>query len=97
MEKLKKFELMEKMSRVLEDIRHSQQAVLEKVAKVEIDNIDLGDKGIEKTIPEIYQRTATNMDAIKEILESFQQKTEEFGDKNNIDKLRAQQEIDNIK
>lgn len=97
MDKLKKFELMEKISRVLEDVTHSEQAVLEKIAKVEIDNLELGDKSIEKKIPEIYERTAHNLDAIKEILESFQQKTEEFGNKNNIDKLREQQEIKNLK
>jgi hypothetical protein len=33
MDKLKKFELMEKISRELEDIRNSQQAVLEKNSK----------------------------------------------------------------
>lgn len=97
MDKLKKFELMEKISRVLEDISHSQQAVLEKIAKVEVENIELGDKTIEKKIPEIYERSANNLDAVKEILESFQEKTEEFSDKNNIDKLKEQQEIDNLK
>ncbi|MDM1048271.1 MULTISPECIES: hypothetical protein [Sphingobacterium] len=97
MDKLKKFDLMEKISRELEDIRNSQQAVLEKIAKVEIDNIELGDKTIEKKIPEIYQRTADNSEAIREILEAFQTKTEDFGEKNNIDKLREQNEIDNMK
>ena len=53
MDKLKKFELMEKISRELEGIRNSQQAVLEKIAKVEIDNIELGDKLIESKIPDI--------------------------------------------
>ncbi|GAA4141551.1 hypothetical protein GCM10022216_21710 [Sphingobacterium kyonggiense] len=97
MDKLKKFDLMEKISRELEDIRNSQQAVLEKIAKVEIDNIELGDKTIESKIPEIYQRTADNSEAILEILNSFQEKTDDFGSKNNIDKLREQQEIDNMK
>jgi septation ring formation regulator EzrA len=75
MDKLKKFELMEKISRELEDIRNSQQAVLEKIAKVEVDNIELGDKTIESKIPEIYSRTADNSEAILEILNSFQEKT----------------------
>ncbi|MVZ62726.1 hypothetical protein [Sphingobacterium humi] len=97
MDKLKKFDLMEKISRELEDIRNSQQAVLEKIAKVEIDNIELGDKTIETKIPEIYQRTADNSEAIREILEAFQDKTDDFGEKNNIDKLREQSEIDNMK
>ena len=97
MDKLKKFDLMEKISRELEDIRNSQQAVLEKIAKVEVDNIEFGDKTIEKKIPEMYQRTADNSEAIREILEAFQTKTDDFGEKNNIDKLREQNEIDNMK
>ena len=97
MDKLKKFDLMAKISRELEDVRHSQQAVLEKIAKIEIDNIELGDKSIESKIPEIYQRTAENSDAIQEILTSFQQKTDEFGEKNNVDKLREQENINNLK
>ncbi|HIY74931.1 MAG TPA: hypothetical protein H9825_01605 [Candidatus Sphingobacterium stercorigallinarum] len=93
MDKLKKFELMEKISRELEGIRNSQQAVLEKIAKVEIDNIELGDKLIESKIPDIYSRTAENSEAILEILNSFQEKTEDFESKNNIAKLREQQDI----
>ncbi|TJZ63432.1 hypothetical protein FAZ15_03890 [Sphingobacterium olei] len=97
MDKLKQFDLMAKISRELEDVRNSQQAVLEKIGKIEVDNIELGDKMIENKMPDIYQRTADNSDAIKEILESFQNKTEEFGEKNNVDKLREQEEIKNLK
>ena len=97
MDKLKKFELMAKIVRELEDVRNSQQAVLEKIGKIEVDNIELGDKLIESKIPEIYQRTADNSDAIREILESFQEKTDEYSEKNNIDKLREQDAINNVK
>ncbi|NGM90721.1 hypothetical protein G5B35_25810, partial [Parapusillimonas sp. SGNA-6] len=89
--------LMEKISRELEDVKNSQQAILEKIGKIEVDNIELGDKTIESKFPDIYQRTAENMDAINEILDTFRQKVEEFGDKNNIDKLREQEEINNLK
>ncbi|HMR20278.1 MAG TPA: hypothetical protein PKA53_13325 [Sphingobacterium sp.] len=97
MDKLKKFDLMEKISRELEDVKNSQRAVLEKIGKIEVENIDLGDKLIESKVPDIYQKTAENMDAINEILESFQQKTEDFGNKSNIDKLREQDEINKLK
>ncbi len=97
MDKLKKFDLMAKIARELEDVKNSQQAVLEKIGKIEVDNIELGDATIEKKIPDIYQRTADNSDAIKEILESFQQKTDEFADKNNVNQLREQQDINNLK
>ncbi|HAE69059.1 MULTISPECIES: hypothetical protein [Sphingobacterium] len=97
MDKLKKFQLMEKIARELEDVRNSQQAVLEKIGKIEVDNIELGDKNIEKTIPDIYQRTSDNSDAIKALLESFQDETAEFGEKNNVGKLLEQQQINSIK
>lgn len=97
MDKLKKFELMAKIVRELEDVRNSQQAVLEKIGKVEVDNIELGDKLIESKIPEIYSRTALNADAIKEILDAFQEKTDEFASKNNVNTLKEQSEIDKLK
>ncbi|MFD2906810.1 hypothetical protein [Sphingobacterium anhuiense] len=97
MDKLKKFELMEKISRELEDVRKSQQAVLEKIGKIEVDNIELGDQNLEKILPDIFQRTADNSDAIRQLLDSFQEKTEEFGEKNNVAKLKEQQQINSIK
>lgn len=93
MNNLKKFELMEKIVRQLQDIQHSQQAIIEKVGRVEIDNFDLNDKNLAKTLPDIHQRTADNFDSINALLEGFSEKTESFGEMNNIDKLREQQEI----
>ncbi|MEC3880892.1 hypothetical protein [Parapedobacter sp. 10938] len=93
MDKLKKFELMEKIVRELDDLKRSQQAVLEKIGKVEVDNIELGDGRLEKILPDIYQRTAENMDAITELLEGFSGKTDAYADKNNVDALRQQQDL----
>ncbi|WP_028297368.1 hypothetical protein [Olivibacter sitiensis] len=96
MDKLAKFELMEKIVRQLEDLGRSQQAVLEKVGKIEVDNIELGDKNLEKILPDIYQRTADNHTAITELIDSFADKTTNFGEKNNVDRLREQKEIQNV-
>ena len=92
MDKLKKFELMEKIVRELDDLKRSQQAVLEKIGKVEVDNIELGDGRLEKMLPDIYQRTTENMDTISELLDAFAGKTDEFANKNNVEGLRQQQE-----
>lgn len=97
MDKLKKYDLMAKIMRELEDLRNSQQAVLEKIGKIEVDNIELGDKAIESTIPEIYSRTASNADAILALQETFQVKAEEYAEKNNISKLREQERINDLK
>lgn len=96
MDKLKKFELMEKIVRELEDVRRSQQAVLEKVGKIEVENIELGDKRLEKLMPDIYQRTADNLEALSDLLESFSDKTDSYAEKHNVDKLREQEDLGKI-
>lgn len=96
MDKLKKFELMEKIVRELEDVKRSQQAVLEKVGKIEVENIELGDKRLDKILPDIYQRTADNLDSLSELLEVFSDKTDNYAEKHNVDKLKEQQDIENL-
>ena len=95
MDKLKKFELMEKIVRELEDVKRSQQALLEKIGKIEVDNMELGNKPLENGLPNIYQRTADNLDALNGILDSFAQQTDNFADKNNVDQLKQQQNLNN--
>ena len=96
MDKLKKYELMEKIVRQLEDLQHSQQAIIEKIGRLEVDNFDLSDKNLEKVLSDMHQRTADNHDAIGQLLEKFSDKTDSFGEKNNVDQLKEQQEIDKI-
>ncbi len=96
MNTLKKFELMEKIVRELEDLQHSQQAIIQKIGKIEVDNIELSDKKLDKDLPDMHQRVADNLDTIKSILEYFADKTDEFGSKNNVDALKEQQAIDEV-
>lgn len=94
MDTLKKFELMEKIVRELEDLQHSQQAIIQKIGKIEVDNIELGDKKLDKDLPDMHQRVADNLDTIVEILAYFADKTQSFGNKNNVDVLKEKQIID---
>ncbi|SEP43855.1 hypothetical protein ACFGVS_27830 [Mucilaginibacter sp. AW1-7] len=93
MDKLKKFGLMEKIVHELEDLKNSQQAIITKLAKIEVDNIDLGDKRLEKDLPDMHQRVADNLDTIASILQDFASQTESYSDKNNITALREQEAI----
>lgn len=97
MNNLKKFELMEKIVRQLQDLQHSQQAIIEKIGKIEIDNFDLNDKKLEKVMSDIHQRTADDFASINNLLDGFSDKTENFGEKNNVEKLKEQQEINEAK
>src|SRR6201996_4069871 len=91
MDKIRKFELMEKIVHELEDLKNSQQAIIQKLAKIEVDNIDLGDKRLEKDLPDMHQRVSDNLDTIAGLLEDFASKTDSFSDKNNIAGLREQE------
>jgi len=96
MNTLKKFELMEKIVRELEDLQNSQQALIQKIGKIEVDNIELGDKRLEKDLPDMHQRLADNLDTIVSILDYFADKTNNFGDKNNVDALKEQEAINQV-
>ncbi|MEJ7694981.1 hypothetical protein [Daejeonella sp.] len=93
MDKLKKFDLMEKITNELEDLKNSQTAIVQKIGKIEIDNFDLGNKTLEKVLPEMHQNVADNLDKIAEILSSFEDTKDDYEKKNNIEGLREQETI----
>lgn len=93
MDTLKKFGLMEKIVHELEDLKNSQQAVITKLTKIEVDNIDLGDKRLEKELPDMHQRVSDNLDAIASLLEEFASQTDAFSNKNNINALKEQEAL----
>jgi ElaB/YqjD/DUF883 family membrane-anchored ribosome-binding protein len=93
MDTLKKFALMEKIVHELEDLKNSQQAIIQKLAKIEVDNIDLGDKRLEKDLPDMHQRVSDNLDTIASILEDFATQTDKFSDKNNVAALKEQEAL----
>lgn len=94
MDKIRKFDMMEKIVHELEDLRNSQQAVIQKLGKIEVDNIDLGDKRLEKDLPDMHQRVADNLDTISGLLESFAEQTDKFNVSNNIQGLKEQEAIE---
>lgn len=96
MDKLKKFELMEKIVHELEDLKNSNQALIQKITKIEVDNLELGNKRLEKDLPDIHQRVSDNLDTISSILDDFANQTEEFSDKNNIAALKEQEAINEV-
>jgi ElaB/YqjD/DUF883 family membrane-anchored ribosome-binding protein len=96
MDKIKKFDLMEKIVHELEDLKNSQQAIIVKLAKIEVDNIELANKRLEKDLPDMHQRVADNLDTIAGLLEDFAGQTDQYSDKNNITALKEQEAIDKL-
>ncbi|MBC7572284.1 MAG: hypothetical protein H7319_21525 [Spirosoma sp.] len=100
MDKAQKFELMNKVVRELEDLQNSLNAVIEKMGKLEVDNINgLNDKRLETDLSDMYSRTAQNVDGILALTTYFETKTEEYGDTNRgaIDAAEAAAAIENAK
>jgi len=93
MDKLKKFDLMEKITHELEDLKNSQTAIVQKIGKIEIDNFDLDNKTLSRILPEMHQNVSDNLDKIAEILNSFEEAKDQYGKKNNIEALREQETI----
>ncbi len=94
MNKLEKFELMEKIARELEDLKSSQTVIVQKIGKIEVDNIELGNKALERIMPDIHQNVSDNLDKIAEILQDFEDTKNDYEKKNNIDALKEQQAIE---
>ncbi|MBK0378980.1 hypothetical protein [Mucilaginibacter segetis] len=96
MDKIKKYGLMEKIVHELEDLKNSQQAIIQKLGKIEVDNMELNDKDLEKELPDMHQRVSDNLDSIASLLQAFETKKDAYSDKNNIDALREQEAINKL-
>ena len=57
MDKMEKLNSMNKILRELEDINNSATALLKKIAQVETENINLGNKLLEEKIPDVFEHT----------------------------------------
>jgi uncharacterized phage infection (PIP) family protein YhgE len=97
MDKLKKFELMEKITNELTDLKHSQTAVIQKIGKIEVDNMELNNKKLADKLPDMHQKVADILDDISEILSNFDEVKNNFEKKNDIEGLREQEAIDSVK
>jgi hypothetical protein len=84
MEKQAKYELMQKVTRELEDLKNSQTAILKKVSQVEADNINLNDRELEKTLTELHGVLAENLEKIEAVYSNYQDKAGQFATANRL-------------
>ncbi|GAA4455274.1 hypothetical protein GCM10023189_22940 [Nibrella saemangeumensis] len=83
MDKAKKFELMNKIVRELEDLQNSQTALMAKIGQIEVDNMNgLNDKYLETNLGDMHSKIAENVDAVTEIFAHFERQRDEYGEKN---------------
>lgn len=67
-----KFNEMEAMLHKLEDIKNSQESILDKINHVITDLFQNPDKDLEKAMEEAHQKASDNVDKIREAIETYE-------------------------
>ncbi len=84
MDKAQKFELMNKIVRELEDLQHSQTALITKIGQIEVDNMNgLNDSYLETNLGDMHGKIAENVEAVTEIFAHFERQRDEYAQKNS--------------
>lgn len=67
-----KLEQMRSMLNKLEDIKNSQESIIDKINHVITDLFQNPDKELEKAMEVAHQNSSNNVDAIREIIEDYE-------------------------
>lgn len=85
MQPREKLTMMDKIIRELEDITNSQTSVLKKIAQIETENINLGDKFLEKKLPDIHEHIDTSLTEATTLLDEYKNVHAKFIKDNKLD------------
>lgn len=78
MDKREKALLMDKIIRELEDLKNTQASLVKKIGQIETDNINLGDRDLEKSLNEIYDSIVGGTDKVEGVMTAYQEKRDKF-------------------
>ena len=87
MDNREKLHVMEKMLRELDDIVNSQTSLLKKVAQLEAENINLGNRILEKQLPEIHSKADETLTVASQLQEEFTAAKDKFIKDNKLDEV----------
>ena len=87
MDNREKLHVMEKMLRELDDIVNSQTSLLKKVAQLEAENINLGNRILEKQLPEIHSKADETLTVASQLQEEFTDAKDKFIKDNKLDEV----------
>lgn len=87
MENLEKLGKMDRALRMLEDLKNSQVAMIEKASKLQMDAMEFNFSDMEKNMADLFTRYNESLDMINEDLEKFETKRNQFEQKHGLDKL----------
>jgi 16S rRNA A1518/A1519 N6-dimethyltransferase RsmA/KsgA/DIM1 with predicted DNA glycosylase/AP lyase activity len=67
-----KFEQVHSILNKLEDIKNSQESIIDKINYVITDLFQNPDKKLEKAMEKAHQRASDNIDALREVIEDYE-------------------------
>ena len=90
MDNTEKKALLEKMMRELQDILNSQTSLLKKISQLEAENMNLGNKILEKRLPDIHSKVDDGITEIGLVIEEFTSATDKFITDNHLNDAPAE-------
>ncbi len=87
MDKLEKLSMMNKILRELEDVSNSATALLKKIALVETENINLGNKLLEEKIPDVFEHVDGVLNESSALVTEFTALRDTFVKENKLDEV----------
>jgi hypothetical protein len=87
MDKTEKLHLMEKLLRELDDVVNTQTSLLKKVSQIEAENINLGNRLLEKQLPDIHSKADEALMAATSLQTEFAEAKDKFIKDNKLDEL----------
>ncbi len=86
MENREKLEKMDRALRMMEDLKNSQVAMVEKSSKLQMDAMEFNFSDMEKNMGELFSRYNEELDIIDAEIERFEIKRNQFEQKHGLDK-----------
>ncbi|HEY9560486.1 MAG TPA: hypothetical protein VIR29_06830 [Anseongella sp.] len=73
-----KLDLMDKVLRELEDLKNSQVALINKAAKLQVDNMELNDRELDEKLGDVHNELSGNLDLMTEVQIHFEERRDKF-------------------
>ena len=78
---------MDKILRELEDTINSETSLVKKIAQIEAENINLGDKILEKKLPEIFEQIDNALASTTELQNEYNAARNKFSQDNKLEEV----------
>ena len=65
-------EIMKSVLNKLEDVKNTQQSLIEKVGQVQVDLFEIQSKDLDESLDKVHQAASDSLDVIAEAIEKFE-------------------------